>query len=302
MGDKKAKRFLCVEIGGTNLRVGVVAKDYTLEQFEKIPSAELSDAEDKGEYFKTLLNPILKKYGKDSFYGISLSLASLMNRERTICFNSPNIKGFAHLPLKEILEDIWGLPVIMERDVNTSLLYDLRKNNISGEGIVIGIYIGTGLGNAMSIDGKIYRGSTGSSCELGHIPVDGLEEMCGCGKSGCIELRACGKVLAKVSENVFHCPVQEIFTKYGDRKEVLDIVRMCALATATEVTILDPICVILGGGVTQMPDFPLEYFVNTVKENLRIPDPRSSLRIIPASPDPEVGVIGAAINAATFWK
>ena len=42
--------------------------------------------------------------------------------------------------------------------MNTSLLYDLRKNNIVGEGIVIGIYIGTGLGNAMSIDGKIYRG------------------------------------------------------------------------------------------------------------------------------------------------
>lgn len=302
MKRNKEKLFLCVEIGGTNLRMGVVKEDYTLEQFEKIPSAELSDAEDKGVYFKTLLDPILEKYGKDRFHGISLSLASLMNRERTICFNSPNIKGFDHLPLKGMLEDIWGLPVIMERDVNTSLLYDLRKNNIVGEGIVIGIYIGTGLGNAMSIDGKIYRGSTGSSCELGHIPVDGLEEMCGCGKAGCIELRACGKVLAGIAEKTFHCPVQEIFTKYGDRKEVLDVVRMCALATATEVTILDPVCVILGGGVTQIPDFPLEYFTRTVSENLRIPEPRGSLRIIPASPDPEVGIIGAAINAAAFWK
>ena len=83
---------------------------------------------------------------------------------------------------------------------------------------------------------------------------------------------------------------------------MLDVVRMCALATATEVTILDPVCVILGGGVTQIPDFPLEYFTRMVSENLRIPEPRGSLRIIPASPDPEVGIIGAAINAAAFWK
>lgn len=302
MSHKKEKRFLCVEIGGTNLRVGVVSEDYALEQFEKISSAKLSDAPDKGKYFKALLNPILEKYGRDSFYGISLSLASLMNRERTICLNSPNIKGFDYLPLKGILEDMFELPVIMERDVNTSLLYDLHRHGIGEEGIVIGIYIGTGLGNAMSIDGKIYRGSTGSSCELGHIPVDGLEEMCGCGKRGCIETKACGRVLADIAKKTFHCPVQEIFTRYGDRKEVLDIVRMSALATATEVTILDPVCVILGGGVTQMPDFPMEYFVQTVKDNLRIPDPRSSLRIIPASPGPEVGVIGAAINAAGFWK
>lgn len=121
-------------------------------------------------------------------------------------------------------------------------------------------------------------------------------------KKGCIELKACGKVLAQIAQNNFQCQIQEIFTKYGNRREVLEVVRMCALATATEITILDPVCVILGGGVTQMPDFPLEYFIENVKENLRMPNPRNALRIILASPGAEVGVIGAAINAASFWK
>lgn len=295
---KNEKLFLCVEIGGTNLRLGVVTEEYQLLQFTKFPSSELSDAKDKGEYFKMLLDPVIEQYGRDRFRCISLSLASLMDRDRTICYNSPNLKGFDHLPLKSILEHIWRLPVIMERDVNTSLLYDLWKNHISGEGIVIGVYIGTGLGNAMSINGRIYKGYTGSSCELGHIPVDGLDEMCGCGKRGCIELRACGKVLAEIAKIRYQCPVSEIFTRYGDREDVRDVVRMCALATATEVTILDPICVILGGGVTQMLDFPMDYFEKTISENLRIPEPRKSLRIIPASPDPEAGIIGAAIHAA----
>ena len=292
-----------MEIGGTNLRYGVVTKEYTLEKFGKIPSRDLSDAEDKGEYLKSLLNPVIEEYGgTKNFSCLSLSLASLMNRERTICFNSPNIKGFDHLPLKGILEKVWGIPVIMERDVNTALLYDLWKNHIGQEGIVIGVYIGTGLGNAMSIDGRIYKGSTGSSCELGHIPVDGLERMCGCGKKGCIELRASGKILADIAREHYHCPVSEIFTKHGNQPDVLDVVRMCALATATEVTILDPVCVVLGGGVTQMPGFPMEYFVQNVRENLRVPEPRESLNIVSASSDPEAGVIGAALHAQTILQ
>ena len=55
MKDMDEKFFLCVEIGGTNLRYGVVTKDYTLKQFDKIPSKGLSDARDKGEYLKQLL-------------------------------------------------------------------------------------------------------------------------------------------------------------------------------------------------------------------------------------------------------
>lgn len=303
MKDMDEKFFLCVEIGGTNLRYGVVANNYALKQFKKIPSRELSDAQNKGEYLKHLLDPVIEEHGGvSSFTCISLSLASLMNRDRTICYNSPNIQGFDNLPLKEIMEKLWGLPVIMERDVNTALLYDLWKNHIGQEGIVIGVYIGTGLGNAMSINGKVYKGYTGSSCELGHIPVDGLEKRCGCGKKGCIELRACGKVLSDIAREHYKCRVEDIFMKYGDRPDVLDVIRMCALATATEVTILDPVCVVLGGGVTQMPGFPMEYFIQNVKENLRMPEPRTSLTIVSASPDPEAGVIGAALNARTILK
>ncbi len=291
------KMYLCVEIGGTNLRYGVVEETFRLLEFDLLPSAGLSQAEDKGAYLEMLLAPLLEKYGKSSFRCLSLSLASLMDRERTICYNSPNIKGFDHLPLKAVLEKRMGLPVIMERDVNTSLLYEMWKNDLSREGIVVGVFIGTGLGNAMCIDGKVYTGSTGSSCELGHIPVPGLEESCGCGKKGCIELKACGKVLARIAKERYRCPVPEIFVRYGDREDVREVVQMCALATATEVAILDPACVILGGGVAKMQGFPLEYFRNTVAENLRIPNPRASLKIIPASGDAQAGIVGAAIHA-----
>lgn len=297
-----ANYYLCVEIGGTNLRYGVVDEDFRLKEFEKIATAGLSEAENKGTYLEGILAPLVEKYGAENICCLSLSLASLMDRERTFCYSSPNIRGFDNIPLKAILEEKWDFPVYMERDVNTSLLYEMWKNHLPGEGILVGVFIGTGLGNAMCIDGKVYKGNTGSSCELGHIPVPGLEEMCGCGKPGCIELRACGKVLARMAEEEYGCPVEEIFLKYGAEEKVRDVVKMCALATAAEVTILDPVGVILGGGVPKMPGFPLEYFEETVRENLRYPNPRNSLKIIAASGDPESGIVGAALNAESLMR
>lgn len=229
---------------------------------------------------------------------MTLSLASLMNRERTINYNSPNIKGFNNISLVDILTERTGLGVFMERDVNTALLYEIWKGHIDKRGIIIGIFIGTGLGNAMCIDGKVYIGNTGSACELGHIPVLGFADSCGCGKKGCIELKASGRTLYLLAEEKYHCPVSEIFERHGGEKDVKDVVRACAMAAATEITILDPNYVVLGGGVVDTKGFPMEYFEQTVKENLRIPYPRDSVRFIRALGDPEAGIVGAAINAA----
>ena len=91
--------------------------------------------------------------------------------------------------------------------------------------------------------------------------------------------------------------MSEIFERHGGEKDVKDVVRACAMAAATEITILDPNYVVLGGGVVDMKGFPMEYFEQTVKENLRIPYPRDSVRFR-ALGDPEAGIVGAAINAA----
>lgn len=294
---QKKKLFLSIEIGGTNLRYGVVDEYLQVLNFQKVPSRFLSDASDKGAYLEELVTPYLEQYGKDAFCCVTLSLASLMNKERTINYSSPNIKGFDNISLVDILSRKLQLPTFMERDVNTALLYEMWKGDIDKSGIVVGIFIGTGLGNAMCIDGKLYVGYSGSSCELGHIPVMGFEGSCGCGKKGCIELKASGKALAILAEQTYHCPVGEIFTLHGRQDDVKAVVAACAIAAATEISILDPQCVILGGGVVEMQDFPMEYFEQTVRENLRIPYPRESLRLVKAHTDPEAGIVGATINA-----
>lgn len=292
------KFYIGIEIGGTNLRIGIVDKDFSVVEFVKLPTKYLAGAEDKIGYLRELIAAYAEKYGRGNIEAVSMALASLMDKERKQIYTSPMIQGFENLELVELLETQTGLPVMIEKDVNILLLYEIWKNHIPEKGIVAGTFLGTGLGNAMCIDGKVYTGFSGTACELGHIPVPDLELSCGCGKKGCMERLTCGKLLYELAEEKYHCPVTDIFKLHGDQQDVWDIVRYCAVSIAVEITILDPVCMILGGGVMGMKGFPLDRMKEEIRRNLRQPNPRESIAFYMASGDAEAGIIGAAIHAS----
>lgn len=292
------KHYISLELGGTNLRHGMVDEAMVLRDFAKIPSRGLADADDKVDYLARLLEPSIAKAGRRGALAVTMALSSLMDKERTTIYSSPMVRGFDNIRLAPLLSERLGLPVILEKDVNILLLYELSRLPRPIEGIAVGVFLGTGLGNAMCIDGRVYKGHSGSACELGHIPVVGLESMCGCGKLGCLELLACGRVLDRLATEKYGCHVSRLFLDHGDKPDVLEVVRLFAVAIATEVGILDPACVILGGGVTEMPGFPRDHLVAAIRANLRRPYPRDVLNIIPASGDEQAGVVGAALHAA----
>ena len=290
-------RFVCLEMGGTHLRLGVVEADFSVFHFEKRPTRLLAEAPDKIACLAGLLRPLVALAGGERVRAVSLSLASLMDRERRMVYSSPMVQGFDNLPLAQGLEEELGLPVVMEKDVNLLLLYEVHRHGLPREGIVAGVFLGTGLGNAICVDGKVYRGFSGAACELGHIPVPGLAQPCGCGKPGCIELKACGRLLEELAARL-SCPLEELFVRHGSHAQVKDILYHFAIAIAIEVTILDPAMVLLGGGVADMPGFPLQALQDMVRENVRAPYPREALRFGRPSGDSQAGIVGAAMHAA----
>ncbi len=290
------KYLVCVEIGGTNLRYGIVDTQLRLHCFHKTPTQALSDAEDKIAFLSGVIEPLLEEYGRENILCVSMALASLMDKERTMLYSSPMVRGFENLAIVQALGARLKLPVVIEKDVNILLLYEINRSGRSRDGIISGVFLGTGLGNAMCIDGRVYKGGNGVACELGHIPVLGLNADCGCGKKGCIELLACGRVLQRLA-SAYGCHITELFSLHGGSADVRQVVYAFAVAIATEITILDPAYVILGGGVVEMEGFPLDYLKESIAENLRIPNPREALTLVPASGDEHAGVVGAAIHA-----
>jgi allose kinase len=252
------KYYVCLELGGTHLRYGLVDENLSLMEFEKIPTTGLAEAVKKLEYLYKLLLKMIDRVGRENVLAVTMALSSLMDKDRTTVYSSPMVKGFDNIQLVPQLQNMMKLPIFLEKDVNILLLYELsRLSQPPVQGISIGVFIGTGLGNAMCINGQIYKGYSGAACELGHIPVAGLQQYCGCGKRGCIELMACGSILSKLANERYHCPVSQIFTRYQDEKEVREVIYYCALAIATEITLLDPAQVFLGGGVIKDGKFPL---------------------------------------------
>ena len=188
------------------------------------------------------------------------------------------------------------MPVLVNRDVNNLLCYDLEKNGLRG--IVAACYIGTGVGAAVSIDRKILLGRDGLAAEIGHLSLMNGDKSCGCGKKGCIETEAAGSYFQQLCRE--HYPQEDpetIFCNHGEDAVVKEFVRNCAYIPAMLATIFNPSALILGGGVVEADVFPKRSFEEAVLDlaanTIRTVPPR----FVYADRLPERGVIGAAMFA-----
>lgn len=294
----KKEALICLDIGGTNCRLGLVGKDGTLYE-SRIHSTEALARDG----FLEALTALIRNYaaGPGEQYvlrAVSMGFPATVDRTRRRVLSAPNIPGLPDdLPVCDILEEALGIPVFLERDVNLLLYYDLRALDLPKEGTVIGIYFGTGIGNSIYLGGKFHNGANGVAGELGHIPRLGQQTLCGCGNECCIEPLGGGRKLSELCETEFSgTPIQEIYLRHGSSESVRQQVEVMAAAVATEVNILDPDHVVLGGGLLQMEGFPREFFEERIRFHTRKPYPLNSLRLLYARPDQTSGIIGAGLH------
>lgn len=291
MMNNMEKCVIGMDIGGTNLRVGAVDAEGNVHDFKKLPVREVLRSPDvMGD-----LAAFLKDYVQDlEVEALCLGFPATLDKKRKVVLQAPNILHMENLPVADKLSELLGLPVLIERDVNLCMCCDMAKYNIPPEGVACGFYFGTGIGNAIFINGKPYVGRHGAAGELGHIPADGSEEVCGCGNFGCMENQAGGKYLIKNQKEKWpDCPQEELFIRHGDELKVF--VDRMAQAVCAELNILDPDYVIIGGGVPDIPGFPKEYLAELIYARCRKPYPADDLKLIFADEDEKKGVMGAAI-------
>lgn len=291
--------ILGVDIGGTNIRIGAVDKEMNLTAFQKIKRDTVMAEKNSAE--KLLL--FIQNYVKTQMEGkkvvaAALGFPSTIDKDRRTIISTPNIPDFNNIPIVDILEKGLSFPVFVERDVSMLFFYDLYQNSLPPDGIAIGCYIGTGIGNVISINGKLLVGKDGAACELGHIPVSGKTDSCGCGNKGCLECIGAGKYLDKLVKEIFvETQVSELFTKHRNHSLIQEFIDSAAIGIATEINILNPDYILLGGGVLAMKDFPLDFLKEKIIQHTRKPFPAETLNIIFSTCSDQNGVIGAALYA-----
>jgi allose kinase len=282
--------ILSLDIGGTNLRIGMGARNYKLYNYtcEKNSLLDLDD-------LKSYIAKNIKKNPIGSLIAIAIGFPSTVSKNKKIVYSSPNIEGFDNINVADPLENMFHVPVFIDRDVNFLLEYEIITRHLTNQGILLGFYIGTGFGNSIYINGQFLSGKNGVAAEIGHIPVLNNLLICNCGNEGCVETIASGKRLEELKQIHFaDTNIKEIFKKHGENPILKDFVRAIAIPIATEINIFDPDHIIIGGGVIHMKNFPIQFLEKYIHKQVRKPFPELNLDISYAKSKQETGVLGGA--------
>ncbi|MGH2534373.1 MAG: ROK family protein [Thermomicrobiales bacterium] len=119
-------------------------------------------------------------------FGLGLGMAGVIDRPAGICRFSPFLH-WRDVPLRHLLEERLGLPVVVENDVNALAMAELWFGAGAGVPDFLVVTLGRGIGLGMVLDGRLYRGGHGGGGEFGHLTLDVDGPRCNCGKRGCLE-------------------------------------------------------------------------------------------------------------------
>jgi len=276
-----------VDIGGTNIRIGSFDK-------EGNPEVWKCSTQNQANEIPKIIADFCK--GKN-VKAIGVGIPGTLDKSCRKIQNTPNIPQLNGLELASEIELATGIPVFMENDTVVLMIGDAEKLQLPNPGVNLGIYIGTGLGSCVLINGEPYKGKNGFGSELGHVPLLGKNAKCGCGNYGCAEAYVSGSYLQRLrAEKYPETHIADIFSVMSEIEEYADTL---AVVIAGAVQLFDPDTIVLGGGVAEMKDFPFQVLKAKLYEHTMKPYPAETLNIISAAEEAELpaGVYGAIAYA-----
>ena len=256
----------------------------------------LSYAINRDEIISDLLE-IVKSYELDSDLIIGVGFPGFIGDGKV--HSPPNLPSVKELDLQKKLREETNHPVYLFNDADAYILGEALYGAGKGNGIVVGLTLGTGVGGGFVIDGKVYTGSRGFASEYGHMTIDPDGPLCHCGKKGCFEAFVgsygiSGRYKILSGEDI---TVKEIFDKAkGGEETALQVVNefgfYLAIGIKNIVEALDPSIVVLGGGVTNAGSMIIELIESN--QSFSATRPFEEVEIAIGELPDRGGVIGAA--------
>lgn len=198
------KVIIGIDLGGTNLRIGGVTPGNEMLAPSVISSTLIANADQPVQALCGVIQDYIKANRFPMVEAVSIGVPSSVARDKETVICTTNIRNrqgrpvFEHTNIALELRNRLGVPVFVNNDVNNILLYDVAANHLEGQQMVVGIYIGTGVGAAVLAGGRLLEGKDGAELDLGHIPFFRGEALCSCGKRGCCECYASGWRLQEI--------------------------------------------------------------------------------------------------------
>lgn len=316
----KPDLLIGVDLGGTKILAGIFTP-----QLKLLQTAKLSTKAERG--FDAVVERIARCV-RDAADEADLSLKQVraigigapgaVDPESGEVIFAPNLK-WKDAPLKKALEKALDLPVFIENDCNICAL-GVHEVELKGKPRnMIGLFLGTGIGGGLILDGKLYSGFNRTAGEVGHMVIQVGGPKCGCGNNGCFEALASRTALFREIQKAVKDGGKTVLTemlgidltdlKSGDLRKALrkgdklvekvveDAAEYTGIAIANLINIFNPEVVVVGGGVIDaLEDDMMSVIVETALD-YAMPGTTKGIEIIASKLGDLAGITGGAVLA-----
>lgn len=307
-----------VDIGGTNVKIALVNKKGEVSFPKTVPTrAEMGYEYTIGNITQCIKDLLAEaNITTKDIEGIGFGFPGQIDCDNGIVRILPNIPGWVNVPIAEIMQKEFNVPVKVDNDVRCMALAELNYGAGAGCKNLVCITIGTGIGSGLVINGKLVRGASNAAGEIGHIKLemhDGL--ICGCGDTGCFEAYASGPSIVAMAKEYIAGGKGTKYREIAGSVEAITPAIVCQAAQegdvvakkifermgeylgiglASVVNLLNPERIVIGGGIADAGEILFEPLKRTLKHRA-MPIQGEAVEIVHAKLGNTAGLIGASL-------
>lgn len=311
--------YLGVDLGGTNIAIGLVDENLNIVLKDKVPTLASRPTGEIMDDMAALCRSLVERAGVsfDEVEAAGIAAPGSVDPENGIVRYSNNIEMMDYPMADELKKRIPIKKVFLENDANAAALAEAKAGAGKGYSDLIMITLGTGVGGGIVIGGKLYSGFNYCGAELGHTVIEFGGRPCTCGRRGCFEAYSSATGLINMTKEKMTEKTDSLMWKLTDgninkvsgrtafqaaRKgdtagaEVVDMyTKYLACGLANMINIFQPEVLCIGGGVCGEGDYLLKPLVELVrKEEYGSENQTNFSKIKMAELGNDAGIIGAA--------
>ncbi len=329
MADSNSKQDLIVgvDLGGTKILAGVFTPQLKRLQTAKLSTKAVRGFEEVVERIARCIQDAVDEadFSLKQVKAIGIGAPGAVDPSSGEVVFAPNLE-WSKAPLKKALEKRLEIPVFVENDCNLCAL-GVHEIELHGKPRhMVGIFLGTGIGAGLILDGHLYSGFNRTAGEIGHMVLQVGGPKCGCGNKGCFEalasrtaifrnLQEAVKAGEKTSILELLGPGQSLADlKSGDLRKAIrkgdklvekiveDAAEYTGVAVANVLNLLNPEVIVLGGGVIDaLKDEMMSIIVETARD-YAMPGTDKGIEIVASELGDEAGIHGGAVLARQRLK